>query len=89
MDEHNFGYAVEHQAYPDAGHLISRVRDDDVTRRGGTKRATGGPIGAFGLRAESPIPSAVVFCFDLLQTSQALVDVFEVVENLLIRRVER
>jgi len=37
LDEHNFGYAVEHQAYPDAGHLISRVRDDDVTRRGGTE----------------------------------------------------
>lgn len=36
LGEHQFGYPLEHQAYPDAGHLISRVRDDDVTRRGGT-----------------------------------------------------
>ena len=37
LGEQRFGYPVEHHAYPDAGHLISRVRDDDVTRRGGTE----------------------------------------------------
>lgn len=31
-----FRYPVEHIAYPDAGHLISSIRKDDVTRRGGT-----------------------------------------------------
>jgi len=33
---HKFRYPVEHIAYPDAGHLISSIRRDDVTRRGGT-----------------------------------------------------
>ncbi len=36
LAEHDFGHPVEHRAYDGAGHLISRVRDDDVTRRGGT-----------------------------------------------------
>lgn len=34
---HDFPYTVEHVAYPDAGHLISSIRDDDVTGRGGTE----------------------------------------------------
>lgn len=33
---HGFAHAVEHVAYPDAGHLISSIRDDDSTGRGGT-----------------------------------------------------
>ena len=36
LHEKNFKYAFEHIAYPDAGHLISSIRTDDVTRRGGT-----------------------------------------------------
>ena len=32
-----FAFPVEHIAYENAGHLISSIRDDDVTRRGGTK----------------------------------------------------
>jgi dienelactone hydrolase len=36
LREHNFKYSVEHIAYPNAGHLISSIRTDDVTRRGGT-----------------------------------------------------
>lgn len=31
-----FEHDVEHIAYPDAGHLISSIRSDDVTERGGT-----------------------------------------------------
>ena len=31
-----FAPSVEHIAYDDAGHLISSIRDDDVSRRGGT-----------------------------------------------------
>ena len=33
---HNFAHPIEHIAYPDAGHLISSIRTDDVTHRGGT-----------------------------------------------------
>lgn len=33
---HKFRYPFEHVAYPGAGHLISSIRKDDVTRRGGT-----------------------------------------------------
>jgi dienelactone hydrolase len=36
LHKKNFKYAVEHIAYPEAGHLISSIRTDDVTRRGGT-----------------------------------------------------
>ncbi|MEO8027718.1 MAG: acyl-CoA thioester hydrolase/BAAT C-terminal domain-containing protein [Bryobacteraceae bacterium] len=36
LREHGFQYPVEHVSYPDAGHLISSIRKDDVTRRGGT-----------------------------------------------------
>jgi hypothetical protein len=32
-----FGHPVDHVAYDDAGHLISSIRADDVTRRGGTQ----------------------------------------------------
>jgi dienelactone hydrolase len=33
---HGFRHAVEHVAYEHAGHLISSIRTDDVTSRGGT-----------------------------------------------------
>ena len=36
LAERGFAHPFEHKAYDDAGHLISRVRDDDVSRRGGT-----------------------------------------------------
>lgn len=36
LSERGFSHPVEHRAYENAGHLISRVRDDDVSRRGGT-----------------------------------------------------
>ena len=36
LRSHRFKYPVEHTAYPEAGHLISTIRTDDVTRRGGT-----------------------------------------------------
>ena len=36
LAEQGFGHPVEHKAYENAGHLISRARDEDVSRRGGT-----------------------------------------------------
>ena len=36
LREKKFKHPYEHIAYPDAGHLISSIRTDDVTRRGGT-----------------------------------------------------
>jgi dienelactone hydrolase len=36
LRSHMFRYPVEHTAYPEAGHLISSIRKDNVTRRGGT-----------------------------------------------------
>lgn len=37
LDSHAFPHAHEHVAYEDAGHLISSVREEDVSRRGGTQ----------------------------------------------------
>lgn len=36
LERAGFDHPVEHVAYPDAGHLISSIRDEDVSRRGGT-----------------------------------------------------
>ena len=36
LAEQGFGHPVEHKVYESAGLLISRVRDEDVSRRGGT-----------------------------------------------------
>lgn len=36
LESRGFAHRVEHVAYPNAGHLISRVREDDVSNRGGT-----------------------------------------------------
>lgn len=36
LEAHGFPHPHEHVAYPDAGHLISSVREEDVSRRGGT-----------------------------------------------------
>jgi dienelactone hydrolase len=36
LREKRFAHAYEHIAYPEAGHLISSIRAEDVTRRGGT-----------------------------------------------------
>jgi len=36
LRDRQFSHPVEHIAYEDAGHLISSIRSDDVTRRGGT-----------------------------------------------------
>lgn len=36
LESNDFSHPVAHRAYDDAGHLISRVREDDVTHRGGT-----------------------------------------------------
>ena len=33
-----FAYPFEHVAYPDAGHLISNIRKEDVSRRGGSEQ---------------------------------------------------
>ncbi|MEP6765637.1 MAG: acyl-CoA thioester hydrolase/BAAT C-terminal domain-containing protein [Gemmatimonadaceae bacterium] len=38
LREKNFSHAVNHTNYPNAGHLISSIRTDDVTYRGGTKQ---------------------------------------------------
>jgi dienelactone hydrolase len=37
LEANGFAHPVDHVAYPDAGHLISRVREDDVSGRGGTE----------------------------------------------------
>ncbi len=37
LKKNDFRFAYEHVAYPDAGHLISTVRAEDVSRRGGTE----------------------------------------------------
>jgi hypothetical protein len=34
---HGFAHEVEHVAYPEAGHLISSIREEDSTARGGTE----------------------------------------------------
>jgi dienelactone hydrolase len=36
LRSNSFSFPFEHVAYERAGHLISSIRDDDVTRRGGT-----------------------------------------------------
>ncbi len=37
LKANGFAHRYEHVAYPDAGHLISSVRAEDVSRRGGTE----------------------------------------------------
>lgn len=36
LADHGFPHAVRHVAYPDAGHLISSIREESVVRRGGS-----------------------------------------------------
>jgi dienelactone hydrolase len=37
LDRHRFPHEHTHIAYEDAGHLISNIREEDVSRRGGTE----------------------------------------------------
>jgi dienelactone hydrolase len=37
LDHHQFPHENTHVAYEDAGHLISNIREEDVSRRGGTE----------------------------------------------------